>query len=107
MALAEKYFSTAVTTNPRNFSSLCALVQVMMRNTRTNSEHILKLLREKIGLHYWDKVERGSLHYLKGLVLFAVNRHEDGINAFMKATKIHPDSLTFEVINATRFITGY
>ena len=96
--LAEVYFRTAVTADPRNFPSLCALIQVMMRNVRLESQQILDLVKEKLGLDYWDEVQRGSLYYLKGLVLVAVNRLDAAISAFMKATKINPDSLTFEVV---------
>ena len=75
------------------YLSLCALIQVMMRNVRTDSEQIFQLLKEKIRLDYWDEVQQGSLHYLEELVLFAVNRRD----ALFILVRSHPGGLGQDV----------
>jgi hypothetical protein len=93
---AEMYYELALAADEKNFPSLTAMIQIMLRNAEHRREEIFALLETQLRSTFWDSKQLGTLNFLKGLAYMATLRTRDATKAFMAAYVSHEKSLAFQ-----------
>ncbi|CAG7731671.1 unnamed protein product [Allacma fusca] len=93
---AEMYYELALTANEKNFISLTAMIQIMIRNAEHRRDEIFTLIDTQLKAPFWDSKQLGTLNFFKGLAYMATLRTREATKAFMAALVSNEKSLAFQ-----------